>query len=102
MRFLFLPGRGHGFSVPRAGGPEGGEGAERPGDARRKGSEGRFDVVEALHAAVFPQAQDAQGCSPFCPGLSPPGLSGRLELLPTNGRTAHQRTPGTEAYVPSA
>jgi len=63
---------------------------------------GRFDVVDALRVVVLPQARDAQGCSPFCPGLSPPGLSGRLELLPTNGRTAHQRTPGTEAYVPSA
>jgi len=95
-------GGSHGFAASRARAGEGGEGAERRASARHRGSHGPFRRRSALRVAVISQARDAQGCSPFCPGLSPPGLSGRLELLPTNGRTAHQRTPGTEAYVPSA
>ena len=46
---------------------------------------------------VLPQARDARSCSPLFPGLSPPGLSRRFELLPTNGRTctpAHARNGG--------
>jgi hypothetical protein len=87
----------HGFAASRARAGEGGEGAERRASARHRGSHGPFRRRLTLRVVVLPQARDAQGCSPFCPGLSPPGLSGRLELLPTNGRArtpAHARNGG--------
>jgi hypothetical protein len=67
-----------------------GEGAERRAFARHRGRVVPFRRRLTLRVVVLPQARDAQGCSPFHPGLSPPGLSGRLELLPTNGQA---RTP---------
>jgi len=77
-----------------------GEGAERPGDARRRGSEGRFDVAKRSTWPFSRRPGTRGAVHPFIPqGLIAPcrRTYRTVEQLPTDGRTckpAHARHGG--------